>query len=370
MPDGITKKLNPMSKKLILAINPGSTSTKFAVYDGTEQVLEKTLRHDTRDIEGFSRMTDQLLFRHRVIMEALAAAGIDLQSVAAVVGRGGLVNPIESGIYEVNDLMKKHLSEAVNGEHASNLGALLADMIVAPLADVKAYIVDPVVVDELEPVARLSGHPLISRRSIFHALNQKAVARIYAASVGKEYEDLNLIVAHMGGGISVGAHRRGRVVDVNNALNGDGPYAPERSGGLPAWQLAELCFSGSYQASEMKAMLAGKGGIVAYLGTNSHMEASKRAEEGDDFAALVLHGCSYQVAKEIGAMSAVLAGAVDCIILTGGLAYDTTHVESIKRMVSHLAPIFVYLGEDELKALAYNGYMAISGRIAVREYLG
>ncbi len=370
MPDGITKKLNPMSKKLILAINPGSTSTKFAVYDGTEQVLEKTLRHDTRDIEGFSRMTDQLLFRHRVIMEALAAAGIDLQSVAAVVGRGGLVNPIESGIYEVNDLMKKHLSEAVNGEHASNLGALLADMIVAPLADVKAYIVDPVVVDELEPVARLSGHPLISRRSIFHALNQKAVARIYAASVGKEYEDLNLIVAHMGGGISVGAHRRGRVVDVNNALNGDGPYAPERSGGLPAWQLAELCFSGSYQASEMKAMLAGKGGIVAYLGTNSHMEASKRAEEGDDFAALVLHGCSYQVAKEIGAMSAVLAGAVDCIILTGGLAYDTTHVESIKRMVSHLAPVFVYPGEDELKALAYNGYMAISGRIAVREYLG
>jgi butyrate kinase len=370
MPDGITKILNPMSKKLILAINPGSTSTKFAVYDGTELVIEKTLRHDTSELEGFSKMTDQLSFRHSVIMEALATAGTDMSSVAAVVGRGGLVNPIESGIYEVNDVMKKHLSEAVNGEHASNLGALLADMIVAPLPDARAYIVDPVVVDELEPVARLSGHPLISRRSIFHALNQKAVARIYAATLGKEYEDLNLIVAHMGGGISVGAHRRGRVVDVNNALNGDGPYAPERSGGLPAWQLAELCFSGQYKASEMKTMLAGKGGIVAYLGTNSHMEASSRAEEGDNFAALVLEGCSYQVAKEIGAMSTVLAGVVDCIILTGGLAYDTTHVDSIKSRVSHLAPVFVYPGEDELKALAFNGYMAIAGRISVKQYQG
>lgn len=370
MPDGIEKKLNHMSKKLILAINPGSTSTKFAVYDGTELVLEKTLRHDTRELEGFGKMTDQLSFRHRVIMEALAAAGTDMQSVAAVVGRGGLVNPIESGIYEVNDLMKKHLTEAINGEHASNLGALLADMVVARLPDAKAYIVDPVVVDEMEPVARLSGHPLISRRSIFHALNQKAVARVYAASVGKEYEDLNLIVAHMGGGISVGAHRRGRVVDVNNALNGDGPYAPERSGGLPAWQLAELCFSGKYQASEMKAMLAGKGGIVAYLGTNSHQEATDRAVAGDVHAALVLKGCSYQVAKEIGAMSAVLSGNVDCIILTGGLAYDTTHVESIRSRVSHLAPLFVYPGEDELKALAFNGYMAISGRISVKQYKG
>jgi len=362
--------MNQMNKKLIIAINPGSTSTKFAVYDGTVLVLEKTLRHSSGELEGFIRMTDQLPFRHKVIMEALREAGTDLSAVAAVVGRGGLVNPIESGIYEVNDLMKKHLSEAINGEHASNLGALLADMVVVQLPDSKAYIVDPVVVDELEPVARLSGHPLISRRSIFHALNQKAVARIYAASVGKKYEDLNLIVAHMGGGISVGAHRRGKVVDVNNALNGDGPYAPERSGGLPAWQLAEICFSGKYQASEMKAMLAGKGGIVAYLGTNSHMEASKRAEAGDEFAALVLQGCSYQTAKEIGAMSAVLAGEIDCIILTGGLAYDTTHVESIKSRVSHLAPVFVYPGEDELKALAFNGYLAISGRISVKQYKG
>ncbi|MDM8004276.1 MAG: butyrate kinase [Bacteroidota bacterium] len=359
-----------MKDKVILAINPGSTSTKFALYRGTDMVMQKTLRHSTEELAPFVRMTDQLTFRYRVITEALKELKTDLGDIAAVVGRGGLVNPIESGIYEVNDLMKKHLSDAVNGEHASNLGALLADMVAGPLPGTKAYIVDPVVVDELEPVARLSGHPLISRRSIFHALNQKAVARIYAASVGKEYEDLNLIVAHMGGGISVGAHRRGRVIDVNNALNGDGPFSPERSGGLPAWQLAELCFSGKYTPSDVKTMLAGKGGIVAYLGTNDHMEASNRAEAGDEKAALVLRGCSYQTAKEIGAMSAVLEGKVDCIILTGGLAYDKVHVEQVRSMISHLGPVFVYPGEDELKALAFNGYLAISGHISVKEYLG
>lgn len=359
-----------MKEKIILAINPGSTSTKFALYRGTDMVMQKTLRHSTEDLAVFGRMTDQLSFRYGVIMEALTGLDTDLDDIAAVVGRGGLVNPIESGIYEVNDLMKKHLLEAINGEHASNLGALLADMIAGPLPGAKAYIVDPVVVDELEPVARLSGHPLIRRKSIFHALNQKAVARVYAASVGKEYEDLNLIVAHMGGGISVGAHRRGRVIDVNNALNGDGPFSPERSGGLPAWQLAELCFSGRYTPSDIKSMLAGKGGIVAYLGTNDHLEASKRAENGDENAALVLKGCSYQTAKEIGAMSAVLEGNVDCIILTGGLAYDAVHVEQVRSMISHLGPVFVYPGEDELKALAFNGYLAISGHISVKEYLG
>lgn len=370
MPDGLHKRLKLMNDNIILAINPGSTSTKFALYRGTDLVMQKTLRHSTENLAGFARMTDQISFRYEVITEALRAEKTNMDEIAAVVGRGGLVNPIESGIYEVNDLMKKHLTEAVNGEHASNLGALLADMIAGPLPGARAYIVDPVVVDELEPVARLSGHPLISRKSIFHALNQKAVARIYAASVGKEYEDLNLIVAHMGGGISVGAHRHGRVVDVNNALNGDGPYSPERSGGLPAWQLAELCFSGRYNPSDVKAMLAGKGGIVAYLGTNDHIEASKRAESGDAFADLVLQGCSYQTAKEIGAMSVVLGGQVDCIILTGGLAYDTAHVEQIRKMISHLGPVFVYPGEDELKALAFNGYLAISGHIAVKEYKG
>lgn len=359
-----------MINKLILAVNPGSTSTKFALYDGEELIFDKTLRHSLSDIGGFRRMTEQLPFRYGVIMEAMRHEGTDLQAISAIVGRGGLVNPIESGIYEVNELMKKHLSEAVNGEHASNLGALLSDMMVADMPGARAYIVDPVVVDELEPVARLSGHPLINRRSIFHALNQKAVARIYAASQGRSYEEMNLIVAHMGGGISVGAHRKGRVVDVNNALNGDGPYSPERSGGLPAAQLADLCFSGKHSPDEIKSMLAGKGGIVAYLGTNNFQEACSRAAGGDEMATLILRGCSYQIAKEIGAMSAVLNGEVDAIILTGGLAYESGHIDRITAMVRSIAPIFVYPGEDELKALAFNGFLAVTGRIAVREYRG
>lgn len=359
-----------MENQFILAVNPGSTSTKFALYEGQDLVFDRTLRHNVSDLERYRRMTDQLPFRYEMIMEALSLEGIDLKAIAAVVGRGGLVNPIESGIYKVNDLMKRHLTDAINGEHASNLGALIADRVAASLPDAEAYIVDPVVVDELEPVARLSGHPLINRKSIFHALNQKAVARIYAASVGRNYEDLNLIVAHMGGGISVGAHRRGKVIDVNNALNGDGPYSPERSGGLPAAQLAELCFSGKFTLSEVKAMLAGKGGLVAYLGTNDFREASRKADGGDELAALVVEGCGYQVAREIGAMSAVLGGEIDAIILTGGLAYDRDHIERIKARVRHLAPIFVYPGEDELKALAFNGYLAVTGKITVKEYSG
>jgi butyrate kinase len=359
-----------MGNRLILAVNPGSTSTKLALYDADKQIFEKTLRHTSKELEGYRRMVDQLSFRHDIIMQALKDEKTDLGSIVAIVGRGGLVNPIESGIYEVNDLMKKHLSEAVNGEHASNLGALIASEIKKDLPAAKAYIVDPVVVDELEPVARLSGHPLINRKSIFHALNQKAVARVYAASLGKEYEDLNLVVAHMGGGVSVGAHRKGRVIDVNNALNGDGPYSPERSGGLPAFQLAEICFSGRYTLDEVSLMIAGKGGIVAYLGTNSFMEACKRADAGDEQAALIVEGCSYQIAKEIGAMSAVLGGNVDAIIMTGGLAYDKKHVERISAMVKKIAPIFVYPGEDELKALAFNGLLAVTGIITVKEYKG
>ncbi len=359
-----------MEKRLILAVNPGSTSTKLALYDGEKQLFEKTLRHSTEELQGFKRMVDQLSFRHDIIMKALEAEKTDLKSIVAIVGRGGLVNPIESGIYEVNDLIRKHLSEAVNGEHASNLGALIAHEIAKDLPEAKAYIVDPVVVDELEPVARLSGHPLIKRVSIFHALNQKAVARIYAASIGREYEELNLIVAHMGGGISVGAHRQGRVIDVNNALNGDGPYSPERSGGLPASQLADICFSGTYTLAEVRSMLAGKGGMVAYLGTNDFREACDRADAGDGYAALIVSGCSYQVTKEIGAMSAVLGEDVDAIILTGGLANNKKHVERITAMVNKIAPVFVYPGEDELKALAFNGFLAVKGRISVKEYKG
>ena len=258
------------------------------------------------------------------------------------------------------------MRDGVMGQHASNLGGLIADEIASSLPSATAYIVDPVVVDELQPVARISGHPAIERRSIFHALNQKAVARIYAASIDRKYEDLNLIIAHMGGGVSVGAHKKGRVVDVNNALDGDGPFSPERSGSLPAGQLAELCFSGKYSHNEIKSMLTGKGGMVAYLGTNSFIEVWKMAESGDEKAILICNAAAYQVSKEIGAMAAVLDGNVDAIILTGGMAYEKSYIKGIEDKVKFIAKVVVYPGEDEMKALAFNGLLALDGKLKLR----
>jgi len=301
-------------------------------------------------------------------MSELMDRKIDFSRIAAVVGRGGLIKPIESGVYQVNEAMKKDLLSGRRGEHASNLGGLIADDIASSLPNAKAYIVDPVVVDEMEPVARKSGHPLLERISIFHALNQKAVARAYAASTGRRYEELNLIIAHMGGGISVGAHRKGRVVDVNNALNGDGPFSPERSGGLPAGQLTDLCFSGKYAHSEIKSMITGKGGMVAYLGTNSFQEVCRMADEGIREPVLIREAAAYQVAKEIGAMAAVMRGSVDAIILTGGMAYENSFTQLIVAMVEFIARVVVYPGEDEIKALAFNGLLALDGKTEIKKY--
>ena len=357
-----------MTKRLILAVNPGSTSTKFALFEEENVVFEKTLPHNHEEISGYKKITDQFHFRKDLIIKELVERKTDLSKIAAVVGRGGLVKPIESGIYEVNDQMINDLTAGLLGEHASNLGGLIANDIASTLPRAKAYIVDPVVVDELEPVARISGHPEIERISIFHALNQKAMARMYAESIEKKYEDLNLIVAHMGGGISVGAHTRGRVVDVNNALHGDGPFSPERSGGLPSGQLTDLCFSGKYTKSEIKSMITGKGGMVAYLGTNSFKEVCRMADEGNEKAILIRDAASYQVAKEIGAMAAILKGRVDAIILTGGLAYQEGHVNRIREMVKFIADVVVYPGEDEIKSLAFNGLLALNGKIDVKLY--
>jgi butyrate kinase len=358
-----------MYQRLILAINPGSTSTKFALYEEEELLFEQNLRHTPLEMIGFEHVTDQFSFRKDLIMQELIARKVDFSAIVAVVGRGGLVKPIESGVYRVNEAMKKDLFECKRGEHASNLGALIADDIARNLPSAEAFIVDPVVVDELQPVARLSGHPALERQSIFHALNQKAVARTFAASEGKKYEELNLIIAHMGGGISVGAHCKGKVVEVNNALCGDGPFSPERSGGLPSLQLVELCFSGKYSYSEVKSMLAGKGGMVAYLGTNDFREISTRARKGDSFAALVKDASMYQVAREISSMAAVFHGKVDAIILTGGLAYEESAVSYIKEMVGFISKVVVYPGEDELRALSFNGLMAIKGEVEIREYI-
>jgi len=357
-----------MAKRLILAINPGSTSTKFSLFEEENLVFEKNLHHTTDELKLFEKITEQFQFRKNLIMNELSERNVELNNIKAVVGRGGLVKPIESGIYRVGTAMKEDLFNGIMGQHASNLGGLIADEIAASLPAASAYIVDPVVVDELQPVSRISGHPEIERRSIFHALNQKAVARIYAASVSRKYEDLNLVIAHMGGGISVGAHRKGRVIDVNNALNGDGPFSPERSGGLPAGQLADLCFSGRYSHSEIKAMLTGKGGMVAYLGTNSFIDVWKMVESGNEKAILICNAAVCQVAKEIGAMSAVLDGDVDAIILTGGMAYEKPYVKLIEDKVKFIARVVVYPGEDEMKALAFNGLLALDGKIEIRNY--
>jgi len=355
-------------KRLILVINPGSTSTKFALFEESTSLFELTLTHTAEELSGFEKITDQFQFRRDLIVWELAYRKTDLSRIAAIVGRGGLVKPIESGIYEVNEKMIEDLKAGLLGQHASNLGGLIAHEISLTLQNTKAYIVDPVVVDELQPVARLSGHPEIERISIFHALNQKAVARAYAVSVNKKYEGLNLIVAHLGGGISVGAHRKGKVVDVNNALHGDGPFSPERSGGMPSGQLADLCFSGRFTHPEIKAMITGKGGMVAYLGTNSFKDVCRMSETGNQKASLVIEAAAYQIAKEIGAMAAVLNGKVDAIIITGGLAFQDSFVAKIKSMISFLGTVSVYPGEDEIKSLAYNGLLALDGKIVPKIY--
>ncbi|MCA1757466.1 MAG: butyrate kinase [Bacteroidales bacterium] len=352
----------------ILVVNPGSTSTKFAVFSGGEPVFERSISHTGDQLASYKRVSDQFGFRKKMILEELAKSEINIDDIRIVVGRGGLLKPIESGIYEVNDPMKRDLESGERGEHASNLGGLIASDIASSLPDARAFIVDPVVVDEMEDVARYTGHPHFSRNSVFHALNQKAVSRLFASAEGKKYEDLNLVVAHMGGGISVGAHRKGRVVDVNNALNGDGPFSPERSGSLPVGQLADLCFSGEKSHAEVKDMITGKGGMTAYLGTNDFRDICKRAAEGDIEALGVQQAASYQIAKEIGAAATVLKGEVDAIILTGGMAYQEMNTSYITSMVSWIARVVVYPGEDELSALAYNGQMVLDGTALIRHY--
>ncbi|MFO8055162.1 MAG: butyrate kinase [Bacteroidales bacterium] len=347
--------------KLILAINPGSTSTKIAVFQNDKEIFLKNIKHSTESLKPFKEITDQYEFRKKIILDELEAAGVELEEIAAVVGRGGLIKPIPSGVYNVNKKMLEDLKVGVLGQHASNLGGLIANDIAKSLPKAKAFIADPVVVDEMQPVARIAGHPNFQRISIFHALNQKAIARTHAKQQDQEYEEINLIVAHMGGGISVGAHQKGRVIDVNNALDGDGPFSPERSGSLPSGQIIKLCFSEKYTLHDMKQMIKGKGGLVAYLQTNDAYDVEKRAENGEEKAALIQEAMAYQIAKEIGALSAVLEGKINAILLTGGIAYGKSVVESIKKRVKHLAPVFVYPGEDEMKALAMNGLRVLKG---------
>lgn len=358
-----------MSEQLILVINPGSTSTKIAVTDvKNERHFQKTIKHPIEELEKYDKISDQYEFRKKVILDTLIAEHIDLKSFVAVIGRGGLCKPIPSGLYLVNEKMKEDVRNSPLGEHASNLGCLIADDIANELPDVKAFIADPVVVDELEPLARIAGHPDFERISIFHALNQKAVARKYAKSVNMSYRELNLIVVHLGGGITVGAHKKGLVIDVNQGLDGEGPFSPERSGTLPSGQMAALCFSGKYTHKQVKKMITGKGGCSAYLGTNDALEIENRMKDGDDKARLIYEAMAYQVSKEIGACATVLNGEVDAILLSGGIAYDVKFVEWIKERVSFIAPVFIYPGQDEMQVLADNVIAHLKGVIRALEY--
>ena len=346
----------------ILAINPGSTSTKIAIFEDETEKFVKNIKHSAEEIAKFDNVASQFQFRKDIILSELKNAGFNINEINAIVGRGGLVKPIESGVYEVNEALINDLNNPPLGEHASNLGGLIANDIAKSLNNgTKAYIADPVVVDELQDVARLTGHPDFTRVSIFHALNQKAIARTYAKEIGKKYEDINLIIAHLGGGVSVGAHDHGR------ALDGDGPFSPERSGSLPTGQLVKLCFSGKKTEAEIKKMLKGAGGLVAYLGTNDAYEVEIKAKEDPKYK-LVQDAMSYQVGKAIGEMAAVLKGKVDGILLTGGIAHNPFLVDYVKEMVGFIAPIKVYAGEDEMRALAMNGLMVLRGELSGKTY--
>lgn len=351
----------------ILIINPGSTSTKIGVYEDETQLMEETLRHPTEEIAKYNTIYDQKDFRREVILNVLNEKKIDLKTIDVVVGRGGLLKPIPGGTYATSPSLLEDLRIGKQGQHASNLGGILAKEI-ADEIQVPSYIVDPVVVDELETVARYSGHPLMPRISIFHALNQKAVAKRYAKESGKAYTDLNLIVVHMGGGVSVGAHKNGRIIDVANALDGDGPFSPERSGGLPSGALSKLCLSGKYTAAEIGKMINGNGGFNAYVGTNDMRELVKMVEAGNEEVKNVMDAFHYQLSKEIGAMSVVLKGNVDQIILTGGIAYNKLTVESISDSVKWISDITVYPGEDELLALAQGALRIMNGEEKALEY--
>ena len=350
-----------------LIINPGSTSTKIGVFEDETLLFEETLRHSTEEIASYASIVDQKDFRKQIILDLLKEKAFDIHSLQVVVGRGGMLKPIPGGTYAVSDGLLEDLKIGKQGQYASNLGGILAREIGDSIG-VPSYIVDPVVVDELMPISRYSGVPELPRTSVFHALNQKAVAKRYAKEQGKAYDSLNLIVVHMGGGVSVGAHEKGRVVDVFNALDGDGAFSPERAGAVPTGALIKMCFSGEYTEKEVYKKVVGNGGFNAYVGTNDMRDVEKMVQGGDQKAAEVREAFIMQVAKNIGSMACVLKGQIDQIIITGGIAYDKVVVGGLKERAGFLAPITVYPGEDELLALAQGALRVMSGEEKAMEY--
>jgi len=350
-----------------LIINPGSTSTKIGVFEDETLLFEETLRHSTEEIASYASIVDQKDFRKQIILDLLKEKNFDIHSLQVVVGRGGMLKPIPGGTYQVSDDLLEDLKIGKQGQHASNLGGILAREI-ADSIGVPSYIVDPVVVDELMPISRYSGIPELPRTSVFHALNQKAVAKRYAREQGKAYDSLNLIVVHMGGGVSVGAHEKGRVIDVFNALDGDGAFSPERAGAVPTGALIKMCFSGKYTEKEVYKKAVGGGGFNAYVGTNDMRDVEKMVQGGDERAAEIREAFIMQVAKNIGSMACVLKGRIDQIIITGGIAYDKVVVAGLKERAGFLAPVTVYPGEDELLALAQGALRVINGEEKAMKY--
>ncbi|MBQ8189690.1 MAG: butyrate kinase [Lachnospiraceae bacterium] len=350
-----------------LIINPGSTSTKIGVFEDETLLFEETLRHSTEEIASYASIVDQKDFRKDIIVNLLDSKNFDIKSLDVIVGRGGMLKPIPGGTYAVTDDLLEDLKIGKQGQHASNLGGILAREIGDSIG-VPSYIVDPVVVDELEDVARFSGVPELPRTSVFHALNQKAVAKRYAKEAGKAYDSLNLVVVHMGGGVSVGAHKQGKIVDVFNALDGDGAFSPERAGAVPVGALVKMCFSGEYTEKEVYKKLVGNGGFNAYLGTNDMRDVENMANEGNEKAILLRAAFIQQVAKDMGAMACVLNGKVDQIIVTGGIAYDKGVVAGLKEKCEWMAPFTVYPGEDELLALAQGALRVMNGEEEAMKY--
>jgi len=353
--------------KRLLVINPGSTSTKLAVFEDYQQVLDTTLRHSAEELAEFTSTYSQKDFRKRIIAETLEKENYALKSFHAIIGRGGMVRPLKSGTYKVNAKLLEDLTQAKYGEHASNLGGILSDEL-AKEAGCDAYISDPIVVDEMHDIARISGLPEMPRRAVFHALNQKATARKYCAEVGKSYKDVNILVCHMGGGISVGVHKEGKIIDVNNCVNGAGTFSPERAGTLPADDLIKLCFSGKYTQQEINKMINGKGGLMAHLGMNQAHHIVDRINAGDHKAALVLDAMAYNIAKEIGAAATVLSGQVEAILLTGGIAHNDYVCERVIKNIAFIAPVKRYPGEDEMNALVSNTMQVLEGKEPCLEY--
>ncbi|AKL97227.1 butyrate kinase Buk [Clostridium aceticum] len=354
------------STNRVLVINPGATSTKIAVYDEEVVLLKKTVEHPIQSLEKFPRLIDQYSYRLDLILQILKEEKIFLETLTAVVGRGGLLKPLAGGTYAVNEKMIEDLKKAEQGEHASNLGAVMAANLGKSL-NIPAFIVDPVSVDEMEPVARVSGLADIKRISLSHALNMKAVARKVAKKMNRRYEEANFIVVHLGSGVSVTPHKKGKMIDVNNA-KAEGPFSPDRCGGLPADQLVNLCFSGKYTHEELKKKLLGKGGLYSYFATTDVRQVEAMAEDGDVQADIVLEALAYQVAKEIGAMATVLMGEVDRIVLTGGIAYSQRIVADIMKRVKFIAPVEVVAGEEELESLALGALRVLRGEEAVAQY--